>query len=163
MHQVSEKKVLGIENAIEAYGDMLFRVCLIMLRNEADAEDAVQETFLKYIQKSPELKDIEHEKAWLLKVANNKCKDMLRARKLRLKIKSQVAKNETYDLLEDTFADMLAEVPEKFRIVLTLHYVEDYKVNEIAEIIGKTPSAVKMRLQKGRKIIEEKYKKGVEF
>ena len=50
-------------------------------------------------------------------------------------------------------------VPEKFRIVLTLYYVEEYKVNEIADIIGKTSSAVKMRLKKGRKLLENIYRK----
>lgn len=50
-------------------------------------------------------------------------------------------------------------VPEKFRIVLTLHYIEEYKVNEIAKIIGKSSSAVKMRLQKGRKLLEDIYRK----
>lgn len=163
MHQVCEENVLGIEKAIENYGDMLFRVCLIMLKNEADAEDAVQETYLKYIQKSPEFKNAEHEKAWLLRVANNKCKDMLKARKIRLQINSQAERIAECDMFPDSFAELLAEVPEKFRIVLTLYYVENYKVNEIAQILSKTPSAVKMRLQKGRKIIEEKYKKGVEL
>ena len=50
------------------------------------------------------------------------------------------------------------EVPEKFRIVLTLHYVEGYKVDEIAKMLGRTSSAVKMRLAKGRKLLEEKLK-----
>ena len=49
------------------------------------------------------------------------------------------------------------DLPEKFRIVLTLYYVEEYKVEEIAKIIGKTQSAVKMRLQKGRRLLKEKY------
>ncbi|MBQ7121092.1 MAG: RNA polymerase sigma factor [Clostridia bacterium] len=162
MHQVSEDNVLGIEKAIDIYGDMLFRVCLIMLKNEADAEDAVQETFLKYIQKAPEFKNAEHEKAWLLKVANNKCKDIFRSRKMQLS-KPQIDEGADFDAFTDSITDILAQVPEKFRIVLTLHYVEDYKVKEIAEIIGKTPSAVKMRLQKGRKLIEEKYRKEMDF
>ena len=159
MHQVSENRALGIEKAIDVYGDMLFRVCLIMLKNEADAEDAVQETYLKYIQKSPEFKNAEHEKAWLLRVANNKCKDMLKARKVRLRFDSQAAEAAVCDVFSDSLAELLAEVPEKFRIVLTLHYIEDYRVDEIADIIGKTPSAVKMRLRKGRKILEEKYRR----
>ncbi|MBQ3044536.1 MAG: RNA polymerase sigma factor [Clostridia bacterium] len=162
MHQVSEDNVLGIEKAIDIYGDMLFRVCLIMLKNEADAEDAVQETFLKYIQKAPEFKNAEHEKAWLLKVANNKCKDIFRSRKMQLS-KPQIDEGADFDAFTDSITDILAQVPEKFRIVLTLHYVEDYKVKEIAEIIGKTPSAVKMRLQKGRKLLEENIRKELDF
>ena len=50
-------------------------------------------------------------------------------------------------------------LPEKLRLVLTLYYVEEYHIEDIARIIQKTPSAVKMRLQKGRKLLEAKYRK----
>ena len=51
------------------------------------------------------------------------------------------------------------EIPDKFRLVLVLYYVEGYSINEISKIIKKTPSAVKMRLQKGRRILRESYGK----
>ena len=51
--------------------------------------------------------------------------------------------------------DALMALPEKFRLVLTLHYVEGYSTSEIAGMIGRTPSAVKMRLQKGRRLLED--------
>ena len=69
------------ENAVNAYGDSLLRLCSVMLGNREDALDAVQETFLKYMTKSPAFNDSEHEKAWLLRVASNECKDMLRMRR----------------------------------------------------------------------------------
>ncbi len=159
MHRISEKNALGIEKAIDAYGDMLFRVCLVMLKNETDAEDAVQDTFLKYIQKAPEFANSEHEKAWLLKVASNNCKNMLRTRKRESHLYVDNLNDATYDIEIDSVAEILMEIPEKFRLVLSLYYVENYRVNEIAQIIGKTPSAVKMRLQKGRKLFDEKYRK----
>ena len=159
MHRISEKNALGIEKAIDAYGDMLFRVCLVMLINETDAEDAVQDTFLKYIQKAPEFANSEHEKAWLLKVASNNCKNMLRTRKRESHLYVDNLNDATYDIEIDSVAEILMEIPEKFRLVLSLYYIENYRVNEIAQIIGKTPSAVKMRLQKGRKLFDEKYRK----
>ena len=55
--------------------------------------------------------------------------------------------------------EALMQIPEKYRIVLTLYYVEEYKVDEIAKIISKTPSAVKMRLKKGRELLEKEYRK----
>ena len=158
MYQTSEREALGIEKAIEKHGDMLFRVCLIMLGNQADAEDAVQETFLKYIEKSPEFNSEEHEKAWLLKVAGNKCKDIIKHRKKAINTCVDF-KDEGYEIEIDSLSEILMKIPEKFRIVLTLHYIEDYKVDEIAELIDKTPSAVKMRLKKGRIIFEEYYRK----
>ena len=69
-----------IETLISQYGDMLFRLCLIMLKNKSDAEDAVQETYIKYFQKSPSFESKEHRKAWLIRVATNQCRDMLRYR-----------------------------------------------------------------------------------
>lgn len=157
MYQTTEKTA-SIENVVEIYSDMLFRVCLIMLGNDADAEDAVQETFLKYIEKSPEFNDKEHEKAWLIKVAGNKCKDIIRRRKNTVNTYVDF-RNDSYEIEIDSLSEILMKIPEKFRMVLTLYYIEDYKVAEIAELIGKTPSAVKMRLKKGRRIFEEQYRK----
>lgn len=54
--------------AVEAHGDRLFRLCFVLLGSAADAEDAVQETLLKYLQKAPAFASAEHEKAWLLRV-----------------------------------------------------------------------------------------------
>lgn len=158
MYQTTKKTVSEIENAVEKHSDMLFRVCLIMLGDEADAEDAVQETFLKYIEKAPAFNDEEHEKAWLLKVAGNKCKDMIKQRKRAVNTCTDF-KDEGYEIEIDSLSEILMKIPEKFRMVLTLHYIEEYKVDEIAELIGKTPSAVKMRLKKGRKFFEEQYRK----
>ena len=71
----------GIENIVRTYGNTLYRLCFVMLGNESDAEDAVQESFIKYLQKAPSFENTEHEKAWLITVATNQCKDILRFRK----------------------------------------------------------------------------------
>ena len=148
-----------VREAVEEYGDMLYRICLVMLKNTADAEDAVQDTFIRYMQKAPAFSSDEHEKAWLIKVTANICKDMLRQRNRTAEF-DEAALNTLTAADEDShILEALTQIPEKFRIVLTLHYIEGYKVNEIAEMIGKTSSAVKMRLAKGRKLLEEKYRK----
>ena len=64
---------------VEKYGSALFRLCLVMLRNAADAEDAVQEALLRYIERAPEFESPEAERAWLFTVASNRCRDALRA------------------------------------------------------------------------------------
>ena len=149
----------NVREAVNKYGDILYRLCLVMLKNTADAEDAVQDTFIKYMLSSPSFNDDEHKKAWLITVASNKCRDILRFRKRHVSESEDLLLNYA-DKTESTgILEALAEIPEKFRIVMTLHYVEGYKVNEIAKIIGKTSSAVKMRLAKGRKLLEEKYRK----
>ena len=148
-----------IENIIDTYGNVLFRLCLIMLGNAYDAEDAVQETLIKYLQKAPDFKDKEHEKAWFIKVAANKCKDMLRFRTRHMMVDIESIKEFTKDDSDSGILEALMILPEKFRIVLVLYYVEQYKTEEIAEMIGKSVSAVKMRLQKGRRLLKEIYQK----
>ena len=64
---------------VEKYGPALFRLCLVMLRNAADAEDAVQEALLRYIERAPEFESAGAERAWLFTVASNRCRDALRA------------------------------------------------------------------------------------
>ena len=145
-----------VREAVDEYGDMLYRLCLVMLRNSADAEDAVQETYIKYMLSSPPFNGDEHEKAWLITVAANKCRDMLRFRKRHAADSDDILRDRAAETESRGVLEALLEVPEKYRIVLTLHYIEGYKVDEIAKMLGKTPSAVKMRLAKGRELLKEK-------
>ena len=154
----SEWPADDIEIIINRYGDMLYRLCVLMLKNESDAEDVVQETIIKYYQKSPTFENCEHEKAWLIRVATNKCRDLLRFRVRYPQIDDDSLAKITSDSFDSGIIEALASLPEKFRIVLTLYYIEDYRVEDIAKIINRTSSAVKMRLQKGRKLLEKVYR-----
>ncbi len=159
MDEASKISSRKAEEMVDIYADMLFRICFVMLKNENDAEDAVQNIFLKYIYKAPEFESREHEKAWLIKVATNQCRDMKRFSMRHnhsdiTKIQTSVTDPESCGIIE-----ALMDIPEKFRIVLILYYVEGYTVKDIADIIGRSESAAKMRLQKGRKLLEEKYRK----
>ncbi|HIQ87522.1 MAG TPA: RNA polymerase sigma factor, partial [Candidatus Scatomorpha gallistercoris] len=144
-----------IERIVDEYASELFRLCLVMLKNTHDAEDTVQDTLLSYLQHAPEFESRESERSWLLTVAANRCRDSLR----RAKRHPSVSMDELTELgATDEHAlvlDALMALPEKFRLVLTLHYVEGYSTSEIAGMIGRTPSAVKMRLQKGRRLLED--------
>lgn len=148
----------NIERVVTEYGNMIFKICLVLLSDD-DAKDAVQETFLKYITNTKKLESKDHEKAWLIRVASNTCKNMLRFKFMHPqvnidKIHDYYESEEEGQILKD-----LMTIPYKFKVVMILHYVEGYKVNEIAKIIGRTPSAVKMRLQKGRRLLKEEYLK----
>lgn len=149
----------AIRETLDLYGDSLYRLCLIMLQNTADAEDAVQETFIKYMMNSPQFEDDGKKKAWLTAVAANKCRDMLRFRKRHATESDELLQNYAIDDESTGILDALMEIPEKHRIVMTLHYVDGYKVNEIAKMLNKSESAIKMRLSKGRSLLEEKYRK----
>ncbi len=145
-----------IERTIDVYGDMLFRICYIILKSRFDAEDAVQETFIKFFQKAPDFVSEEHKKAWLIKVATNKSRDISKTRKSHNFIDVETVAEQSREEDYTYVTDALMSLPDKYKTVLYLHYVEGYKSAEIAKIIGKTDSAVKMRLKKGRELLKEK-------
>jgi len=159
MNHTSVRPADDIEIIMDTYGNMLFRLCLITLGNANDAEDAVQETFIRYFQKAPLFENDEHEKAWLITVATNKCRDILRFRRRHNYVDIDEINEYTQDITDHTIMDALLRVPDKFRMVLVLHYVEGYSIEEISKMIEKTSSAVKMRLQKGRRLLREAFEK----
>lgn len=149
---------IDIDRIVDTYGNMLFRICLVILCNESDAEDVVQDTFIKYLSKAPTFNDSEHEKAWFITVATNRCKNMRRyniiRRHLDINDLQLYCKNEeNYGLLE-----ALMNLPHKQKVVLLLHYVEGYKVEEIAKVLNITVAAAKKRLQRGRELIRQNYR-----
>ncbi|MBR2404853.1 MAG: RNA polymerase sigma factor [Clostridia bacterium] len=161
MQNLSAGNINNIETIVNTYGDMLYRICYVILKSEGDAEDVVQETIIKYFEKKPSLKDYEHTKAWLITVAKNKSKDLLRYKQRHSHINIDDMREVPTQASENGILEMLMTLPEKFCLVLMLYYVEGYSIEEIAKIVGKTPSAVKMRLSKGRKLLKEKYRKEV--
>lgn len=154
---------------MEQYGNSVYRMSYYILQNEQDAQDILQETLIKYMQKSPDFNSKEHEKAWILRVANNLCKDMLRFQKknryLSLdeirEIEDGIHTNiclEQYETKQSRL-EMITHIfllNEKYKQVIYLHYYENYTVKEIASIIGITEAAVKKRLERGRKELKKR-------
>ncbi len=149
-----------IRLAVEKYSDMMYRIAYIMLGNESDAQDAVQDSLIKYITKGQHFSDENHEKAWMITVVSNICRDILRRRKRDMELNPELIQEQTESIVHSSgILEALMLIPENFRIVLTLYYVEERTITEIASIIHRTPSAVKMRLKKGRELLEKKYRK----
>ncbi len=149
---------MNAKDLVHTYGDMLYRICLMSLRNHADAEDAVQEVFLKYLTRAPDFDSPSHEKAWLITVALNHCRNMLRNQRI-IPTDPELLHPPENPPEQNQIFDALMQVPEPFREVLILHYIEGYPLKEIAGIIGKSTSAAKMRLSKGKRLLEEIYRK----
>ncbi len=147
---MSEKE---IRELVDKYSSLIFRISYCILSNAEDAKDVVQDTFLKYITKAPEFNDEEHRKAWLIKVSTNISKNMLM---FHLRRETQSLDDiENIGICEDDFEtfELIMNLPTKFKIVMTLYYVEGYRSKEIAEIIGISEEAVRKRLQKGRELL----------
>ena len=158
MKDVSVRPTDDMETIVNKYADMLYRLCVVMLKNEADAEDVVQETMIKYYQKAPGFTSGEHEKAWLIRVATNGCRDLQRYRLRHPLAEVETLEKLSVDTSDSGILEALMTLPEKYRLVLVLYYVEEYPIAQIARIIQRTPSAVKMRLQKGRRLLEQIYR-----
>ena len=134
----------------DLYSDMLFRICMVYLGNKEDVEEAMQEAFIKLIHNCPEFTSGEHEKAWLIRIATNICKDMLRSVWHKRVVKMENIEN-YYDNLSDIdIIEEIVKLPTKYKAVIYLYYFEDYSVKQISEILKITISAVKMRLKRGR-------------
>ena len=146
-----------IERIVNQYSNTLFRLCFTILCNNSDAEDAVSDTFLKFITKSSGFCEEEHEKAWLIKVATNICLDMRRFNKKHQYINfddlSEYCKTES----DNEILEEVLRLPEKYRLVIHLYYIEGYKTEEISKILSISPAAVRKRLQYGREKLKFQY------
>ncbi|MBQ3602761.1 MAG: sigma-70 family RNA polymerase sigma factor [Clostridia bacterium] len=148
-----------VEYAVEKYSDLLFRICCSILMNQADAEDAVQETFMRYMTKAPLFRDSDHEKAWLIKVATNICKNMVRFKMRHDFVNLEELKNIGVNNDDRDILETIMRLPPKYKIVLDLYYIEGYKANEISSIINVSPAAVRKRLQYGRKLLKHEFER----
>lgn len=143
-----------IKELIDNYGNMLYRICLCILCDKEDAEDAVQDTLLKLLTKAPEFESEEHKKAWLIKVATNISKNM---HILRIKHRTlDIDELEYVGTAEEDRGvfEAIMKLPVKFKIVMILHYIEGYPTKEIADMIRISDAAVRKRLQKGRELLK---------
>lgn len=144
-----------VEYAVEKYSKMLFRICFSILCNRADAEDALQETFLKYMTKAPLFRDSDHEKAWLIKVATNTSKNMCRYNARRECTDISELKEIGVEDADISSLNVVLKLDVKYRIVLDLFYIEGYKSREIAQILDISPTAVRKRLQYARQELKK--------
>lgn len=145
---------MKVEEAVLEYGDMLFRICMVMLCNEQDAQDAVQDTFCKYMEHTSGFRSKEHEKAWLIRVATNRCMDVHRDRSRHPSVQwEEVDKYCEFPEQSEVLAELM-NLPDKLKTVIYLHYIEGYKMAEIAKMLGISLDAVKKRMQRGRESLK---------
>ncbi len=143
---------------MDLYADMVRRLCLIHLKNQADSEDVFQTVFLKYVLSFAVFENEEHEKAWFIRVTLNACRDLLRSF-FRTRT---VPLEELIDLPEQAPPDTryvleaVLDLPEKYRDVVYLHYFEGYTAPEIGEILKKNVHTVYSLLERAKKRLREK-------
>lgn len=144
------------------YADMVYRIGLMMLRSTAEAEDALQNVFVRLIRSEQEFRGSEHVKAWLIVTAKNICRDMLKSqwRQKRVDMEQLPEAEDESDEDSREIWSMLMSLPEKLRLPVYLHYYEGYKTIEIAGMLGVNHATVRTRLRAAKKklrIEEELY------
>ena len=138
--------------AIRQYGDMVRRLCLVHLKNPADTEDIFQNVFLKYVLSSVVFESPEHEKAWLIRVTINACKDLLKSFFRSRTVPLEELLDQPAPLLgehREVLEAVLALAP-KYRDAVYLHYYEGYTAAEIGKLLGKNTNTVYTLLTRAR-------------
>ena len=146
-----------VNRAVEKYADTVFRICILHLKNKNDAEDIFQEVFLKFALNDKEFENANHEKAWIIRVTINACKDLIksffRSRTISIDELISVADEEKEDL--SYVLEAVLKLPVKYRDAIYLHYYEGYSALEIGEILGKNENTVYSILSRGRSRLKE--------
>ena len=122
-----------VNQAIERYADTVRRICMVHLKNESDTEDIFQTVFLKYALFPRAFQSGEHEKAWMIRVTINACREAV------------------------------LDLPPKYKNVVYLHYYEGYTAAEIGQILKKNVNSVYTLLTRARKLLKEKLEGGMEI
>ena len=128
----------------------VWNICLSFLKNPADTEDAVQESFLRLARAETLFRDEEHVKAWLIHTAKNVCRDELR-RHRRQELPLEEARNAASQApeIDETLAAVRA-LPEKYRAAIYLFYYEGLSVERISRLLDRKESTVRSDLRRGR-------------
>lgn len=137
----------------DQYGDMVYRIALSYLHTRQEAEDVVQTVFLKLLERDAVLYP-GRERGFLAKVTVNHCKNLLSAAKKH----EMIPLDETSLLTQPEDRELfhaVMELPEKYRLVVCLHYLEGYTFREIAELLKISSSAVSMRIHRARALLKQ--------
>lgn len=149
-----------VQELAASYQGSLFAAAFNICRNAQDAEDVVQDTFVQYYTTKKEFESEQHIRAWLMRVAVNKAKNINRTfwRRNKISIEEYMETLVFETPAAETLFETVMQLPEKYRIVIHLYYYEEYAVREIAHILKLSESNVKIRLSRGRAMLKETLK-----
>ena len=153
------------EKLLDLYGSSVLRLAYSYLHNKSDAEDILQEAFIRFLKAAPVLESEEHEKAWLLRVAANLSKNRIGYNKTRKT--DELADELTESLAAEEKPDLafvweaVKSLPETYREAIHLFHYEGYSTAEIAKILDRKEATVRSDLRRGREklksILKEEY------
>lgn len=139
----------------EKHSQLIFKIAFLHMCSTCDAEDIMQNVFMKLLYNSPDFKDEEHEKAWLIRVAQNMCRNALKVRARQCaEYNDGVAADKERDISKALDISMkIKKLPASYKTAIFLCYYEDMTIKEISKTLRISQSAVKMRLKRGRELL----------
>lgn len=155
------------EQLLSDHGDSILRLAYSYMHNMPEAEDILQETFIRYLKTQPAFENEAHERAWLLKVAANLAKNQLESKKRCSEMPlvdslcaglSENGENELSFLWE-----AVKKLPQRYRSVIHLFYYEGYTTRQIGTILQLNESTVRSHLKRGRAILKKILKEEYDF
>ena len=145
-----------LERIVAEYSPMLLRLASTRLVSAADAEDTVQEVFLRLLSSGVVFRSEEHEKAWLIRATLHRAGDLRRrAERKNLPLEAAGTVSAPDRLETDYILDAVRRLPQKYSSVLYLHYYEGFTAKEIGKLLGLPAATVGTRLARGRNRLEK--------
>jgi RNA polymerase sigma-70 factor (ECF subfamily) len=137
----------------------MYKLAMAQVNNKSDAFDVVQDVMLKVHIKKPIWNTPSHVKAWLIRSVINRCRDYNKSHKRNDTVELSEVYDVAYDSPDYELQEALANLPQKYRVPIYLHYYEGYKIKEIAQILKVGESGIKKRLVKAREMLKTELKK----
>ncbi len=153
------------EKVLRQYGDNIYHIALLHTGNNMDAQDIVQEVFLKYAQRQEPFESDEHRKAWLIRVTINMCTNLKKSAwsKKTTELNEDILSSDDIESDHNNVHDAVMKLPEKYRTAIHLFYFEGYSVKEIADITDQKQNAVKTQLSRARNLLKNILKGEFEY
>lgn len=146
-----------VEEVLRLYSDMVYKIALSYMKNVQSAEDAYQNTFLRYMESDKVFSSEEYRKAWLIRVTFNECKKIYRQAFYRYTVPIESVSESMLEIPEyhmDEVWDEIMKLPLKYRKVLHLFYYEEMSVRQISEILRVKEGTVTSQLSRARQMLK---------
>lgn len=145
-----------VNEAIERYADTVQRICMLHLKNPSDTQDLFQTVFWKYALSSKRFESDAHEKAWIIRVTINACRDLIRSVFRRRTVSLEAVLNQPAPVPEEhrELLQAVLELPVRYREVIYLHYYEGYTAAETGRILGRSENTVYAQMSRGRQLLK---------
>lgn len=147
------------EARIVAMQDTLYRVSATLLTQMCDREDAIQECIFHALKKRDRLRDDGAMQAWVIRILINECYQLMRKRKRLVPVET-LPEGETEEGADRDVRRALMTLEPSLRLPIVLHYIEGYKVNEVARMLRLPAGTVKSRLARGREALRREFEEG---